>query len=155
MYNNLVEKCNEMDNYIKDTATWFGKKDAYIKILEEDKDELDKWVKTLRKRLNEKKDYESLIIQPQVSINDIKNTLKFADKIVITSLINYLQADSIEFIKNVTKTLNKENCSEVTQYITGALDRNIALVNMLSEFKDKKASFTDKFTWEKKNITKK
>lgn len=153
-YDKLESKYNETKIQCEQLWIEYDELLAHYKILKEDYIQSEKWREILKKRLNEKKDFDKLIEQPQVSLQDIENTLKFTDKITLKALISYLKIDSLELVKNITKVINQDNANETIQYLSWALARNDALVNMLSKFWQDKVNFVDKLKNEIKTKSK-
>ena len=81
---------------------------------------------------------------PKVSLKDIKDTLKFADKFTLWQIIEYLKIDSFEIVKNLAKVTNSGNASEIIAYRDGALSRNQALIDLLSERTAQKDTYIDR-----------
>ena len=108
---------------------------------------------TIRQELEELKQdksdkYNSLEIPKP--LNEIETKLKACDKFTLTTIIEYLKIDSFELVKNLAKTTNKDNVSEVIAYRDWALWRNEALTERLQKLADKQWLFNDRLTGELK-----
>lgn len=77
--------------------------------------------------------------------------MKLWDKETMWWIIDYLRLDSFKLIQWIARTINKDNASEVIAYRDGAIGRNEALINLLSEMTQTK-EYYDKLKQEKKEI---
>ena len=106
-------------------------------ILKEEKEALE---------TNKQDKYNSLEIPKP--LNEIETKLKACDKFTLVTIVEYLKLDSFELVKNLAKTTNKDNVSEVIAFRDGALSRDEALMDRLQKLADKQWLFTDRLTWE-------
>jgi len=90
---------------------------------------------------------------PTEWIKDLKEKLKLADKDTIRWIIEYINLDNYELVKNIAWTINDNNAANVIAYRDGSLARNIALRDLLSSCVQSKEYF-DRIAQEKKIVRK-
>ena len=68
---------------------------------------------------------------PSEGLKEIETKLAICDKYTANAIADYLVLDSYELVKNLAKTVNSSNASEVIAYRDGALSRNEATIKVL------------------------
>mgnify|MGYP003651498802 CR=1 FL=1 len=61
-----------------------------------------------------------------------------ADKFTLNAIIQYLKLDSYEMVKNMPASLKEDNAVQLIAYVDWALQRNEAMVKMLTKHSVKK-----------------
>lgn len=112
--------------------------------------ERDKKIERLQSHVCEVKEYT--IDMPEIEVEDLKKALKLADKFTLETLLQYIKIDSYKLVKNLAKVTNSSNASETIAYRDGALGRNEALIQLLSE-SIKGKSFQNRIKWEEQNTS--
>ena len=74
--------------------------------------EYDQKIQQLQHKLDE---FCKIEVSEQ-SLNEIKEELKNTNKATLEAIKNYLRLDTFELVKNLAKTVNKENVSEIIAF---------------------------------------
>lgn len=88
---------------------------------------------------------------PKEWLKSLKIKLKLWDTETMWWIVDYLKLDSFELVQNMAKVINKDNASDSISYRDGALWRNEALMQVLTE-STKKKEYYDKLTQKKKTV---
>lgn len=118
------------------------RKDAKIK-------DLNGKIKKLEKKLEEsltkeEKGYNELSY-PTQNLTQIEAALKIGDKYTMKQIIKYLELDTFELVKNMTKIITPETAAVVLAHRDWALRRNEALKKLLLKYCIEKR--TDRKLW--------
>jgi len=113
-------------------------------------DSLREKIKLLTEKINSY-DVRYKIEQPKVTIKNTKRLISMCDEFTISTLIKYIDLDNYELIKNLADITNKDNVSDVTNYLNGWLARNFALKELLLWNTKKTVEFVDKIKNEVRN----
>ena len=120
---------------------------------EERINQLSSNVSSLLRKIEEVEQNKYIIEDVNISIDDLKKSLKVSDSYTMELLINYLKIDSFNLVKNIAKTVNKSNFAETAIYIDGALSRNDAFIKVLYE-STKNRTFLNRINGKETQITK-
>jgi len=119
--------------------------EAEYKFLSKDLDIANKTIYRIKER-------DLDIILPKTTLNETEAKLRqWENKRILEIIINYLDLDNYSLIKNLANITNKDNVIEVIAHKNGALQRNLALKQLLKGCINEKKEFKDKMTWEYKN----
>ena len=113
--------------------------DQNNELLEEDKN--------LTKQLN-----RYTIDIPNTNRRQTEDALRVANEYTINAIIDYLNLDNYELVKNLAQVTNSENAAEIIAHRDWGLARNFALKELLINAKAKKDNFADKIKWKKKEL---
>ena len=111
----------------------------------EDKDFLEEEIEKLKENL---KRYELKV--PKANITKLEQELKLCDTYTKRKIIEYLELDIFELVKNISGTVNNANSSDVINFMDWWIARNTALKNVLERSIDNKKEFLDRMTAETK-----
>ena len=87
---------------------------------------------------------------PSKGLKQIEAELKLCDKYTANAIADYLVLDSYELVRNLAKTANSSNASEVIAYRDGALSRNEAAITVLRKIGAKEPEFKDRIRGEQR-----
>ena len=119
--------------------------EEYLKKAIEDKDFLEEEIEKLKEKL---KRYELKV--PKANITKLEQELKLCDTYTKRKIIEYLELDTFELVKNISGTVNNANSSDVINFMDWWIARNTALKNVLERSIDNKKEFLDRMTAETK-----
>ena len=86
--------------------------EEYLKKAIEDKDFLEEEIEKLKEKL---KRYELKV--PKANITKLEQELKLCDTYTKRKIIEYLELDTFEFVKNISGTVNNANSSDVINFM--------------------------------------
>jgi len=132
---------------------------ANYKILSEDFEEKKKSITIVKnKNKNLTEQLEGLHLKYEVVNPKHTDTLKklaICDEYTVRTIIEYLDLDTYELVKNIAWTINKENSSQVISFMDWWVARNCALKEVLKKNVKRKTEYLDKMTGKKWMGTKK
>lgn len=96
-------------------------------------------IKVLKDKIEYIKNSRAELAFPDKNIAQIDWILKLWDKLTIQAIVDYLNLDSYEFVKNIGAVVTKENELQTVSYIDWSLQRNEALKTFLSKFLQEKS----------------
>lgn len=109
-------------------------------------EELKKIILELNKKLS---NYELRVSED--NLEELKAKLKLSDTFTKKVIIDYLDLDTFNLVKNIANTVNDNNSANVINFMNWWIARNTALRTILENSIDKRKEFYDKITWENKS----
>ena len=149
----IEDERDELKDQIINLNINLAAKDKEIELRDEEIKENEESYKKKYEKLEQeyKNKYARYEVVPPVRVSeDIKKLLKMWDNFTKNKIIEYLQLDSHELVKNIAGTVNDDNASNVITFMDGALSRNFALIKTLDESIDKRTEYNDKIAGELK-----
>ena len=120
--------------------------EAWNKELMKENEELKKIILELNKKLS---NYELRVSED--NLEELKAKLKLSDTFTKKVIIDYLDLDTFNLVKNIANTVNDNNSANVINFMNWWIARNTALRTILENSIDKRKEFYDKITWENKS----
>lgn len=120
--------------------------EAWNKELLKENEELKKIILELNKKLSK---YDLKV--PEDNLEELKAKLKLSDTFTKKVIIDYLDLDTFNLVKNIANTVNDNNSANVINFMNWWIARNTALRTILENSIDKRKEFYDKITWENKS----
>lgn len=120
--------------------------EAWNKELVKENEELKKIILELNKKLS---NYELRVSED--NLEELKAKLKLSDTFTKKVIIDYLDLDTFNLVKNIANTVNDNNSANVINFMNWWIARNTALRTILENSIDKRKEFYDKITWENKS----
>ena len=59
------------------------------------------------------------LVEPKRDIKEFEHALKLCDAFTKKTIIEYLELDNFEFVKNISRTVNDESASNVISFMDG------------------------------------
>ena len=94
-----------------------------------------------------------IVTIPKVTRKQTEDLLRVGQEYTINTILDYLELDNYELVKNLAKVTNWDNVVEIIAHRDWWLARNFALKELLLNAKAKKATFADKIKGKKKEKT--
>lgn len=97
---------------------------------------LEEKLESINKKIKNTQDNEErqMLLDWLLSIKDIKDKLKIANKTTLQLIVDILKVDINEQIKNSLKYINKENWDNTISFLDWAISRDEWLINFLKPY---------------------